>query len=125
MNDDEYSIKKQLETLHQDLKRLSDSVLELTVINRHLLEERNNNNTRIERIDNDVTEARGAIALLKWITSVFGVSILSFFVWIVSSHLQTQQKLADYSERLSILKTKIESISTYEAQERLNQPRNK
>lgn len=107
-NTDTYSLRVKLEDINKELKKLSNEILELTVLNKFLHEERISNSAKIERIDNEITTAKGAVSLIKWVVSVFGISVLGFGAYIVSTGLESQQKLINQAERLTILESSIE-----------------
>ena len=105
---DKYSLRVKLDDINKEIKKLSNEILELTVLNKFLHEERISNSAKIERIDNEVTTAKGALSLIKWVVSVFGVSVLGFGAYIVSIGLESQQKLINQAERLTILESRVE-----------------
>lgn len=107
-NTDNYSLRVKLDDINKEIKKLSNEILELTVLNKFLHEERISNSAKIERIDNEVTTAKGALSLIKWVVSVFGVSVLGFGAYIVSIGLESQQKLINQAERLTILESRVE-----------------
>ena len=107
-NTDKYSLRVKLDDINKEIKKLSNEILELTVLNKFLHEERISNSAKIERIDNEVTTAKGALSLIKWVVSVFGVSVLGFGAYIVSIGLESQQKLINQAERLTILESRVE-----------------
>ena len=107
-NTDKYSLRVKLDDINKEIKKLSNEILELTVLNKFLHEERISNSAKIERIDNEITTAKGALSLIKWVVSVFGVSVLGFGAYIVSIGLESQQKLINQAERLTILESRVE-----------------
>ena len=107
-NTDNYSLRVKLDDINKEIKKLSNEILELTVLNKFLHEERISNSAKIERIDNEITTAKGALSLIKWVVSVFGVSVLGFGAYIVSIGLESQQKLINQAERLTILESRVE-----------------
>ena len=107
-NTDRYSLRVKLDDINKEIKKLSNEILELTVLNKFLHEERISNSAKIERIDNEITTAKGALSLIKWVVSVFGVSVLGFGAYIVSIGLESQQKLINQAERLTILESRVE-----------------
>ena len=107
-NTDNYSLRVKLDDINKEIKKLSNEILELTVLNKFLHEERISNSAKIERIDNEITTAKGVLSLIKWVVSVFGVSVLGFGAYIVSIGLESQQKLINQAERLTILESRVE-----------------
>lgn len=105
---DNYNLRIKLDDINKEIKKLSNDILELTILNKFLHEERISNTAKIERIDNDITTARGALSLIKWVVSVFGVSVLGLGAYIVSSSLESQQKLVNQTERITILESRID-----------------
>lgn len=105
---DKYSLKAQLSDINKEIKKLSNDILELTVLNKFLHEERISNTAKIDRIDNEVTTAKGAVSFIKWVISVFGVSVLGFGAYVVSTGLESQQKLINQAERITILESRID-----------------
>lgn len=105
---DNYNLRIKLDDINKEIKKLSNDILELTILNKFLHEERISNTAKIERIDNDITTARGALSLIKWVVSVFGVSVLGLGAYIVSSGLESQQKLVNQTERITILESRID-----------------
>lgn len=105
---DNYNLRIKLDDINKEIKKLSNDILELTILNKFLHEERINNTAKLERIDNDITTARGALSLIKWVVSVFGVSVLGLGAYIVSSSLESQQKLVNQTERITILESRID-----------------
>lgn len=99
-NTDKYSLRMQLDDINKEIKKLSNEILELTVLNKFLHEERISNTAKLDFIDNEVTTAKGAVSLIKWVISVFGVSVLGFGAYIVSAGLESQQKLINQAEKL-------------------------
>lgn len=107
-NTDKYSLKAQLDDINKEIKKLSNDILELTVLNKFLHEERISNAAKIDRIDNEITTAKGAVSFIKWVISVFGVSVLGFGAYVVSTGLESQQKLINQAERITILESRID-----------------
>lgn len=107
-NVDKYSLRVQLNDINKEIKKLSNEILELTVLNKFLHEERISNTAKIERIDNEITAARGALSFIKWVISVFGVSVLGLGAYTVSTGLESQHKLVNQAERFTILESKID-----------------
>lgn len=107
-NTDKYSLRVQLDDINKEIKKLSNEILELTVLNKFLHEERISNSAKIDRIDNEITTAKGAVSLIKWVISVFGVSVLGFGAYIVSTGLESQQKLINQGERITMLESRID-----------------
>ena len=107
-NTDKYSLRVQLDDINKEIKKLSNEILELTVLNKFLHEERISNAAKIERIDNEITTARGALSFTKWVISVFGVSALGLGAYTVSTGLESQHKLVSQAERFTILESKID-----------------
>ncbi|AKG07806.1 hypothetical protein AAX06_06155 [Moraxella bovoculi] len=107
-NTDKYSLRMQLDDINKEIKKLSNEILELTVLNKFLHEERISNTAKLDFIDNEVTTAKGAVSLIKWVISVFGVSVLGFGAYIVSAGLESQQKLINQAEKITILESRID-----------------
>lgn len=107
-NEDKYSLRVQLNDINKEIKKLSNEILELTVLNKFLHEERINNTAKIERIDNEITTARGALSFIKWVVSVFGVSVLGLGAYTVSTGLESKHKLINQAERFTILESRID-----------------
>ena len=107
-NTDKYSLRVQLDDINKEIKKLSNEILELTVLNKFLHEERISNAAKIERIDNEITTARGALSFIKWVISVFGVYVLGLGSYTVSTGLESQQKLVNQAERFTILESRID-----------------
>lgn len=105
---DNYNLRVKLDGINKEIKKLSNDILELTILNKFLHEERISSTAKLERIDNDITTAKGALSLIKWAVSVFGVSVLGLGAYIVSSGLESQQKLINQTERITILESRID-----------------
>lgn len=105
---DNYNLRIKLDDINKEIKKLSNDILELTILNKFLHEERISNTAKIERIDNDITTARGALSLIRWVVSVFGVSVLGLGAYIVSIGLESQQKLVNQAEKVTILESRID-----------------
>lgn len=105
---DNYNLRIKLDDINKEIKKLSNDILELTILNKFLHEERINNTAKLERIDNDITTARGALSLIKWVVSVFGVSVLGLGAYIASSSLESQQKLVNQTEKVTILESRVD-----------------
>lgn len=105
---DNYNLRIKLDDINKEIKKLSNDILELTILNKFLHEERINNTAKLERIDNDITTARGALSLIKWVVSVFGVSVLGLGAYIVSIGLESQQKLVNQTEKVTILESRVD-----------------
>lgn len=108
MDNDGYSVRAKLDNVEKEIKKLSEEILQLTVINKFFHEERQNNSTKIDRIDSEVTAAKGAVSLMRWIISIFGTSIIGFCVYIVSNDIEYQQKLSNQAEKIARLESRIE-----------------
>lgn len=106
-NTDKYNLRVQLDDINKEIKKLSNDILELTVLNKFLHEERISNTAKIDFIDNEVTTAKGVVSLIKWVISVFGVSVLGFGAYIISAGLESQQKLIKQAEKMTILESRI------------------
>lgn len=107
-NTDKYSLRVQLNDINKEIKKLSNDILELTVLNKFLHEERISNAAKIERIDNEITTAKGALSFIKWVVSVFGVSVLGLGAYTVSTGLESKHKLINQAERFTILESRID-----------------
>lgn len=105
---DKYSLRVQLNDINKEIKKLSNDILELTVLNKFLHEERISNTAKIERIDNEITTAKGALSFIKWVVSVFGVSVLGLGAYTVSTGLESKHKLINQAERFTILESRID-----------------
>lgn len=103
-----YNLRIRLDNINEEIKKLSDEILELTVLNKFLHEERISKTAKIDRIDNEITAARGALSFIKWVVSVFGVSVLGLGAYIVSSGLESQQKLVNQAERITVLESRFD-----------------
>ena len=102
-----------LKDMQQDIKTLSEKVIEMTVMYRQHENISSNNSKRIEQLEQDSLKAKGSIGTLIWIGStVAGIILtsgLSFCVWIVSSSIQSKQELSEISKDVAVLNTKVSS----------------
>lgn len=87
------TLQIELAEIKKELKKLSSELLELMVLNRFIHEERNKNSIKLEAVENQIVAFKGAMSLIKWVISVFGVSVLGFFVYLVSSDIENKQKI--------------------------------
>lgn len=110
MTQEHYSLKEQLEEMRTELKKMSNDILELTVMNKHIYEERQNNSIKLERIESEFNNAKGAISLLKGLLSLLGASSIAFCTWIVTSNQGIQNQIHHSTERISLLEERINNL---------------
>jgi len=102
-----------LKDMQQDIKTLSEKVIEMTVMYRQHESISTGNSKRIDQLEQDSLKAKGSISTLVWIGSTISGIILtsgiSFCVWIVSSSMQSKQELSEISKDVAVLNMKISS----------------
>lgn len=105
--------KSILKEMQQDVKTLSEKVIEMTVMYRQHENTNVNNSKRIDQLEQDSLKAKGSISALVWIGSTISGVILtsgiSFCVWIVSSSMQSKQELSEISKDVAVLNMKVSS----------------
>lgn len=111
MTDDTvFSVRKQLESIQSELKVVSKDLTELSAVLNFLREEKQSSTIKLSQIESDVTSAKGAVALIKWIISVFGMAIISFCVWLISTSNEVQKQIALINQKNVLNETKIERL---------------
>lgn len=98
---------KQLETMQSKIEQLHIDVVRLTVTVEKLHEERKLSNIKLDKIDNEFSNIKGAVGLLKAIATVFSASVIAFCTWVVTSHNEQQKQLFNNTQRLTFLENKI------------------
>lgn len=106
----EASLQKQLEEVRVDIRQLSTDIVKLTTINEHQYEERQSNSARLQRLDNEFSNAKGAIMFLKGLISLFGASAIAFFTWIVISNNELQREYYLLNQKITLLETKVKEL---------------
>lgn len=104
----ENDLKKQLNELQVKIEQVSKDILRLTVINEHQYEERQANSIKLEKLNSDFTQAKGAISTLKWLLGMFGASAIAFCTWIVTSNNEQQKEIYMLNQRVAVLQEKRE-----------------
>ncbi|QUV68678.1 hypothetical protein KPZ59_00917 [Acinetobacter baumannii] len=100
-------IERKLDSVQQEVKTLSETVLRLTVINEQHKSLSDENAKKIERLEGDIQQAKGAINLLKIVSGVAVASLITFCTWIVSSNQVTQQRISDINQKVAVIESKI------------------
>lgn len=102
-----------LKDMQQDIKTLSEKVIEMTVMYRQHEGVSISNSKRIDQLEQDSLKAKGSISTLVWIGSTISGIILtsgiSFCVWIVSSSMHSKQELSEISKDVAVLNMKVSS----------------
>ena len=62
---EQFNLRKKIEVIELELKKISSEILELTLLNKLLHEDRKHNATEIDVLKSDMQTAKGAISLLK------------------------------------------------------------
>lgn len=109
---EQFNLKKKMESIELELKKISSEIIELTVLNRHLHEDRKHNAVKIDSLESDMHTAKGAISLLKGTVVVISGSVIAFCTWLVSSNFNANQERAvivNKLERVITDQTKIEN----------------
>lgn len=95
----EPTLKEQLSDVQQEVKHISRQLIELTTIHNMSLDERKNNNNKIEKLENDFLTVRGGVNLLKGLMTIIGSALIAFCTWIVSTNFQTNQDMAVHKDK--------------------------
>lgn len=102
-----------LKDMQQDIKILSEKVIEMAVMYRQHESVSASNSKRIDQLEQDSLKAKGSISALVWIGSTISGIILtsgiSFCVWIVSSSMQSKHELSEIIKDVAVLNMKISS----------------
>lgn len=114
MDNQHFSLKEQLEEMRREIKKLSSDILELTIINKHTYEERQANSIKLEKLDAEFTQAKGAISTLKWLISVFGASAIAFCTWIVTSNNDHQKEIQQLTQKIALAEKDIMELQENE-----------
>lgn len=110
----ENDLKKQLNELQVKIEQVSKDILRLTVINEHQYEERQANSIKLEKLNSDFTQAKGAISTLKWLISVFGASAIAFCTWIVTSNNDHQKEIQQLTQKIALAEKDIMELQENE-----------
>lgn len=97
---EQFNLRKKIEVIELELKKISSEILELTLLNKLLHEDRKHNATEIDVLKSDMQTAKGAISLLKGGVMLLGGSIIAFCTWLVSSNFNANQERAVISNKL-------------------------
>lgn len=100
-------IERKLDSVQQEVKLLSETVLRLTVINEQHKSLSDENAKKIERMESDMQQAKGAINLLKVVSGVAVASMITFCTWLVSTNQVTQQRISDTNQKVAVIESKI------------------
>ncbi len=82
-------------------------MLRLTVINEQHKSLSDENAKKIERLEGDMQQAKGAINLLKAVSGVAVASMITFCTWIVSTNQGTQQRISDTNQKVAVIESKM------------------
>ncbi|MEQ1203041.1 hypothetical protein ABLT98_04235 [Acinetobacter baumannii] len=105
-------IEKKLDSVQQEVKLLSETVLRSTLMYEQHKSLSEDNAKKIERLDAAAQKSEGAITFLKFFGGFAITGILTFSTWIVSSHSTTQQRLAESNQKIAILESKLIRLDT-------------
>lgn len=100
-------IERKLDSVQQEVKLLSETVLRLTVINEQHKSLSDENAKKIERMEGDMQQAKGAINLLKVVSGVAVASMITFCTWIVSNNQAMHQRISDTNQKVAVIESKI------------------
>ncbi|AIL76268.1 Uncharacterised protein [Acinetobacter baumannii] len=100
-------IEKKLDSVQQEVKTLSETVLKLTVINEQHKSLSDDNAKKIERLEAGAQRSNGAIALLKVFGGVAITGVITFSTWIVSTNQAMQQRISDINQKVAVIESKI------------------
>lgn len=100
-------IERKLDSVQQEVKLLSETVLRLTVINEQHKSLSDENAKKIERMEGEIQQAKGAINLLKIVSGVAVASLITFCTWIVSANQVTQQRISDINQKVAVIESKL------------------
>lgn len=98
-SNEHFSLREQLTDMQIKIERISEKLIELSVINSQTLDERKSSSIKIEKLENDFLTIRGGVNLLKGLITIFGSGLIAFCTWIVSSNFNTNQNLAVYKDK--------------------------
>lgn len=124
---EQFNLRKKIEVIELELKKISSEILELTLLNKLLHEDRKHNATKIDVLKSDMQTAKGAISLLKGGVMLLGGFIIAFCTWLVSSNFNANQERAVISNKLertindqSKLENKVEILENNHAKHQDN-----
>lgn len=100
-----FSLRDELASMRTKIEKVSEDILKLTIINEHQYNERQANSLKLEKLDDEFTQAKGAITLLKGIIGVFAGSAIAFCTWIVSSYNDVHRDLANTNQHIAVVET--------------------
>ncbi|MEI1709685.1 hypothetical protein V8P92_01925 [Acinetobacter baumannii] len=100
-------IERKLDSVQQEVKTLSETVLKLTVINEQHKSLSEENAKKIEKLESNAQKSEGAIALLKVFGGVAITGIITFSTWIVSTNQAMQQRISDTNQKVAVIESKI------------------
>lgn len=110
MSEEHFSIRKQLKEMQQDILKISQELTKLTIINDMMHQERSSNSAKLDKLENEFTQYKGGLTLLKGVAGLFGASAVAFCTWIVSSDYEYTKALQEVNQRHAVLSEKVERL---------------
>lgn len=110
MSEEHYSIREQLKEMQQDILKMSQELTKLTTVNDLMHQERSSNSAKLDRLENEFTQFKGGLTLLKGVAGLFGASAVAFCTWIVSSNYEDTKALQEVNQRHAVLSEKVDRL---------------
>lgn len=103
MENKESDVNKKLDTMLSKMDALNAEVIRLRVITETHRESNIKNTQDIEILKADNNAMKGVINFMRFVVSLCGTAVIGFLIWLVTSYIDTQQKLTDTSHRIEML----------------------
>lgn len=110
MSEEHYSIREQLKEMQQDILKMSQELTKLTTVNDLMHQERSSTSAKLDRLENEFTQFKGGLTLLKGVAGLFGASAVAFCTWIVSSNYEDTKALQEVNQRHAVLSEKVNRL---------------
>lgn len=102
-----FNLQRQLDEMSKEIKKMSEDIIKLTAINEHQFMERQSSNQKLEVLNNEFAQSKGAISLLKGIITLISGSCIAFFTWIVTANNDQQKEIYLLTQRTVILENQM------------------
>ena len=105
-----FNLQRQLDEMSKEIKKMSEDIIKLTAINEHQFMERQSNSQKLEVLGNEFAQNKGAINLLKGITTLISGGCIAFFTWIVTVNNDQQKEIYLLTQRTVILENQMNTL---------------
>ncbi|MEI1744300.1 hypothetical protein V8P95_07495 [Acinetobacter baumannii] len=100
-------LEKKVDDIRQEVKSLSESLIQIKTINEHQKAQSEENARKIEKLESGAQKTEGAITFLKFFGGFALTGMITFCTWIVSNNQAMHQRISDTNQKVAVIESKI------------------